>query len=85
MALAIRCDPYLENLGALILDVEFRMLNAGSRTHNLNITGFGAATITQIVFMADRAAPHIGDDFHVAMAVGREPAFGDDRVIVPDT
>ena len=84
MAVAVGNDPYLENLGGLGFHVVFGVLDAGARAHDLYIPRFCPALVAQIVFMGDCTTSDIGDDFHVPMTMGREPALGRNGVIIPD-
>ncbi len=76
-------NPYLEQRRMLLFAIHFRMLDSRARTHHLHVAGFGAAFVAQAVAMGDRAFADIGDDFHVAMRMGRETALRSDLVVVP--
>src|SRR5690606_16807786 len=80
----VRNDPYLEDLGGLVLQVVFRMGHAGAGGHNLDVASFGSAGVPQAVLMRDRALTDISDDLHVAMRMRRETRLRRDGVVVPD-
>jgi hypothetical protein len=54
------------------------------KRHDLHVAGFGAPLVAQVILVADRAAAHVGDDLHVAVAVLVEAAARLHRVVVPD-
>src|SRR5690606_32503783 len=81
---SIRVDPYLEKLAGFVLLVELAMGDAGAGTHHLHVTRCRAAAIAQAVFVADGALAYVGDDFHVAVGMGREARVSRDAVVVPD-
>ena len=60
------------------------MGNPGAGAHHLHITGFGTAMVTQVVLVGDGPLAYIGDDFHVAVRVGRKARVRRDFIIVPD-
>src|SRR3990167_2431455 len=77
-------DPDLEDAAGDVFAVVFGVLNASAGAHHLHVAGHGAALVAEIVAVADGAAAHVGDDFHVAVRMGRGAAAGGDLVIVPD-
>src|SRR5690606_8398159 len=58
--------------------------DAAARRHDLNVARNRAAFIVQVVAMRDRAFADIGDDFHVAMGMGREAGLRANEIVVPD-
>ena len=84
VAMPIGQDPDLEDAAGDVFAVVFGVLNASAGAHHLHVAGHGAALVAEIVAVADGAAAHVGDDFHVAVRMGREAAAGGDLVIVPD-
>ena len=62
--------------------VVFRMTNAGSRRHALQTARLDHRTGSDAVFVFQRAIKHIGNDFHVLMAVGVKPGTRDNAVFV---
>lgn len=60
------------------------MGNAGAGAHYLHVTRFGTPVVTQVVLVSDGALTYIGDDFHVAVRMGREARVRCDFIIVPD-
>ena len=84
LAIAGRNDPDLEDLGDRILHIIFAVRDAGAGAHHLYVARFGAALVAEVILVGDRTLSDIGDDFHVAMGVGRESGLRRDRIVVPD-
>jgi hypothetical protein len=77
-------DPDLEDPGGRRLEVVFRMADAGTCAHHLDVAGFGPALVAEAVLVADGALADVGDDLHVRVRVRREPGVRGDLVVVPD-
>jgi hypothetical protein len=60
------------------------MTDAGSRTDDLNVAGYGPTDIADAIFVRDGALANVSDDFHVRMRVTAEAGAGRDFVVVPD-
>jgi hypothetical protein len=52
--------------------------------HDLHVARLGSALVAQMIAVRDRAPADIGDDFHVAVAMGTEPGARLNRIVVPD-
>jgi len=83
MAAFIGQNPDLEQAGFLVLQIVFRVLDAGPGAHNLDVASPGAAHVAQAVLVRDRPGADIGDDFHVLVRVRRKAGLGRNRIVVP--
>ena len=83
LALAVGDDPDLEDARGAGLAVVFGVLDAGACAHHLDVAGFGAAMVAEVVLVGDRALADVGDDLHVGVRVWREAGVGLDGVVVP--
>ncbi len=79
-----RQNPDLEERGGLRFQIIFRVTDAGSRAHHLDVACLGAAFVAHAVLMRDRTLPDIGDDFHVRVRMRREARVRGNLVVVPD-
>ena len=62
--------------------IELTVLHARPSGHVLHLAGTDDAPVTHRVLMLQRTAQHVGEDFHVAMWMGAEPAAARDDVVI---
>jgi hypothetical protein len=76
-------DPYLQEAHILIVGcVELAVAHAGAGGHRLHVAAPDHALAAGRILVRQRAAHDIGDDLHIAMAVGREAGAGLHRVVI---
>ena len=79
----VRLDPDLQEMGlGLAGMVELGVADAAAGAHALHIARPDHAAIADAVLVAQFAFQHIGDDFHVAVAMGAKAAAGRDTVFI---
>ena len=78
-----RLDPDLEQRRRVVLAIIFGMLDAGACAHHLDIARAGPSLVAQRILVGNRAAAHISDDFHVAVAMWRKARLCGDDIVVP--
>ena len=78
-----RHDPDLQQMAGLVAaGVEFGMDDAGARAHALDLAGPDGAAAAGGILVLQRAFQDVGDDFHVAMGMGRKARAARDPVFV---
>ena len=65
--------------------IEFAVADAASGAHAQDFSWMNNRSIAHAVLVFQRAVQKIGDDFHVAVRVGRKPCTRGDAIIIDDT
>ena len=83
MPAALGQDPDLEEVHGLGLrGVELAVAHAGAGAHALDVARPDDRAGAHAVLVLERALEHVGDDLHVAVRVGAEPAARRDAIFV---
>ena len=76
-------DPDLEEVDRLVMrGVLLAVQDAGARAHALHVAGPDDGPGAHAVLVGELTVEHVGDDLHVAVAVGAEALPGRDAVVV---
>jgi hypothetical protein len=68
----------------LLFQIVFGVPDTGAGAHDLDVSRFGSAFVTETVPVRHCARTDIGDDLHVGVRVRWKACVGRDLVIIPD-
>ena len=78
----VRLYPDLVQVGVFALEIKLGVEDARARTHNLHVTGLGAAQVAAAVTVRDCTFTDIGYDLHILVRVRIKPCACLDDVII---